>query len=137
MGGKKKPTLSQLAKKAEKEKAQQQPQKGKKEVKKEEAPAKRTIQTLDEKIFQTIAKEVQSMKVVTPYEVASKYGIKMTKWEDIRNLDGLIVAVGHDVYKEMGPQKLLSLVRHGGVVVDAKSMLKPSMMDRGIAYWSL
>ena len=100
MGGKKKPTLSQLAKKAEKEKAQQQPQKGKKEVKKEEAPAKRTIQTLDEKIFQTIAKEVQSMKVVTPYEVASKYGIKMTTaFKVLRNLkergDLQLVAKGH------------------------------------------
>ncbi|MEZ0319606.1 MAG: 30S ribosomal protein S25e [Pyrobaculum sp.] len=99
MGGKKRPTLSQLAKKAEKEKAQQ-PQKGKKEVKKEEAPAKRTIQTLDEKIFQTIAKEVQSMKVVTPYEIASKYGIKITTaFKVLRALrergDLQLVAKGH------------------------------------------
>jgi small subunit ribosomal protein S25e len=99
MGGKKRPTLSQLAKKAEKEKAQQ-PQKGKKEVKKEEAPAKRTIQTLDEKVFQTIAKEVQGMKAVTPYEVASKYGIKMSvAFKVLRNLrdrgDLVLVAKGH------------------------------------------
>jgi UDP-N-acetyl-D-glucosamine/UDP-N-acetyl-D-galactosamine dehydrogenase len=71
-------------------------------------------------------------------EAMHEYGIKMTKWEDIRNLDGLIVAVGHKVYKDMGQEKILSLVRHGGVVVDAKSMLKPAEMgERGIAYWSL
>jgi UDP-N-acetyl-D-glucosamine/UDP-N-acetyl-D-galactosamine dehydrogenase len=71
-------------------------------------------------------------------EAMHEYGIKMTKWEDIRNLDGLIVAVGHKAYKDMGQEKLLSLVRHGGVVVDAKSMLKPNEMgDRGIRYWSL
>ena len=70
-------------------------------------------------------------------EAMHEYGIKLTKWEDIRNLDGLIVAVGHKAYKEMGQEKLLSLVRHGGVVVDAKSMLKPAEMDRGIKYWSL
>lgn len=100
MGGKKKPTLSQLAKKAEKEKAQQQQQKSKKEVKKEESPAKRTVQTLDEKVFQTIAKEVQSARVVTPYEIASKYGIKMSvAFKVLRALrdrgDLVLVAKGH------------------------------------------
>ncbi|ACB40279.1 30S ribosomal protein S25e [Pyrobaculum neutrophilum] len=112
MGGKKRPTLSQLAKKAEKEKVQQQPQKGKKEVKKEEAQAKRTIQTLDEKVFQTIAKEVQSLKVVTPYEVASKYGIKMSiAFKVLRNLrdrgDLVLVSKGHrtEIYVPAGKAK--------------------------------
>jgi len=71
-------------------------------------------------------------------EAMHEYGIKMSKWEDIRNLDGLVVAVNHKAYKDMGQEKLLSLVRHGGVVVDAKSCLKPSEMgERGIKYWSL
>ena len=70
-------------------------------------------------------------------EAMHEYGIKLAKWEDIRNVDGLIVAVSHKIYKEMGQEKLLSLVRHGGVVIDAKSMLKPAEMDRGIRYWSL
>jgi len=71
-------------------------------------------------------------------EAMHEYGVKMTKWEDIRNLDGLIIAVGHKTYKDMGQEKLLSLVRHGGVVVDAKSMLDPAQMgDRGLRYWSL
>jgi small subunit ribosomal protein S25e len=99
MGGKKRPTLSQLAKKAEKEKAQQA-QKGKREVKKEEASAKRTIQALDEKVFQTIAKEVQNMRVITPYDIASKYGIKMSvAFKVLRSLrergDLVLVAKGH------------------------------------------
>lgn len=97
MGGKKRPTLSQLAKKAEKEKAQTQK---KKEVKKEEAPAKRTVQLLDEKTFQTIAREVKEAKVITPYEVASKYGIKMSvALKVLRTLrergDLMLVSKGH------------------------------------------
>jgi UDP-N-acetyl-D-galactosamine dehydrogenase len=70
-------------------------------------------------------------------EAMHEYGVKLTKWEDIRNLDGLVVAVAHKAYRDMGQEKLLSLVRHGGVVIDAKSMLKPSEIDRGIRYWSL
>jgi UDP-N-acetyl-D-galactosamine dehydrogenase len=72
-----------------------------------------------------------------PAEAMHEYGVKLTKWEDIRNLDGLIVAVSHQAYKDMGQEKLLSLVRHGGVVIDAKSMLKPAEMERSIRYWSL
>ena len=72
-----------------------------------------------------------------PAEAQHEYGIKLTKWEDIRNLDGLVVAVGHKAYKEMGQEKLLALLRHGGVVMDVKSMLDPSKIDRAIRYWSL
>jgi UDP-N-acetyl-D-glucosamine/UDP-N-acetyl-D-galactosamine dehydrogenase len=72
-----------------------------------------------------------------PAEAKHEYGIKLSPWEEIRNLDGLIVAVGHRAYHEMGQEKLLSLVRHGGVVVDAKSIMKPALIDRGIRYWSL
>jgi UDP-N-acetyl-D-galactosamine dehydrogenase len=72
-----------------------------------------------------------------PAEAMHEYGIKLTSWEDIRNLDGLIVAVAHKTYKEMGQEKLLSLVRHGGVIVDAKSMLNPATIDRALKYWSL
>lgn len=98
MGGKKKPTLSQMAKKAEKEKSQTQ--KAKKEVKKEEAPSKRTIQTLDERVFQTIARDIKNVKVITPYEIAVKYGIKMsTAFKVLRALrdrgDVVLVAKGH------------------------------------------
>jgi len=70
-------------------------------------------------------------------EAKHEYGLKLAKWEDIRNMDGVIVAVNHKAYKDMGQEKLLSLVRHGGVVIDAKSCLDPSKMDRAIKYWSL
>jgi UDP-N-acetyl-D-glucosamine/UDP-N-acetyl-D-galactosamine dehydrogenase len=70
-------------------------------------------------------------------EAMHEYGIKLAKWEDMRNLDGVVLAVGHQTYKAMGQEKILSLVRHGGVVIDAKSMLQPSKMDRSLKYWSL
>ena len=70
-------------------------------------------------------------------EAMHEYGIKLTKWEDIQALDGLIVAVGHKAYRDLGQEKVLALVRPGGVVIDAKSMLDPNKMDRGIRYWSL
>jgi len=97
MGGKKKPTISQLAKKAEKQAAQQ---KQAKQAKKEEAQAKRTIELLDERIFDSIARDIQNMPVVTPYEISAKYGIKMSlAIKVLRNLrqkgDLALISKGH------------------------------------------
>jgi small subunit ribosomal protein S25e len=76
VGGKKRPTLSQLAKKTEKTQQQQQQQaKGKK---KEEGGSKKAAQSAFDKLLEAISRDVQSMPVVTVYEVASKYGVKMT-----------------------------------------------------------
>jgi UDP-N-acetyl-D-galactosamine dehydrogenase len=72
-----------------------------------------------------------------PEEARHEYGLKLSAWDDIRNLDGLIVTVAHKAYREMGPEKLLALVRHGGVVMDVKSMFRPSQVERAIRYWSL
>ncbi|AEA12649.1 30S ribosomal protein S25e [Thermoproteus uzoniensis 768-20] len=77
MGGKKRPTLSQLAKKAEKAQQQQQ-QAQAKAKKKEEAGPKRPAQSAFDKLLEALSKDIQSMPIVTVYEVASKYGVKMT-----------------------------------------------------------
>lgn len=98
MGGKKRPTLSQLAKKAEK--AQQQQQQQAKAKKKEEGGAKKAAQSAFDKLLEALAKDVQSMPAVTVYEVASKYGVKMTMAQRaLRALrdkgDLVLVAKGH------------------------------------------
>lgn len=72
-----------------------------------------------------------------PAEAKHEYGITLARWDEIRNLDGIVYAVSHQAYAELGQEKLLSLVRHGGVVIDVKSALSPSKIDRAIRYWSL
>jgi UDP-N-acetyl-D-galactosamine dehydrogenase len=69
------------------------------------------------------------------HEAKHEYDLTLTKWEDIRNLDGIILAVSHKAYMDMGQDKLLSLVRHGGVVMDVKSVLDAKKIDRSLKYW--
>lgn len=66
-----------------------------------------------------------------------EYGFDLVQWDDMRNLDGVIVAVAHKHYNDLGQEKILSLVRHGGVVVDVKSMFRPAAIERALRYWSL
>ena len=73
-----------------------------------------------------------------PDEAHEEYGVKLCDWSELSSLDGLIFAVAHRKYLEMGVDNLLSLVREGGVVVDVKSTLDPAQVARrGLTYWSL
>jgi UDP-N-acetyl-D-galactosamine dehydrogenase len=73
-------------------------------------------------------------------EAVHEYGLRLVALEELpgpSGLDGLIVAVSHKPYFALGQAKVLSLVKDGGVVVDVKSALDPTRMERGIRYWSL
>jgi UDP-N-acetyl-D-galactosamine dehydrogenase len=75
--------------------------------------------------------------VASAPEAAHEYGLKLTSIDEFTQLDGLILAVSHKQYLEMGQSKILSMVREGGVIVDVKSALDPHKMERGVRYWSL
>jgi UDP-N-acetyl-D-galactosamine dehydrogenase len=70
-------------------------------------------------------------------EAHHEYGVTLNQLEEYKNLDGLIVAVSHKEYVQMGQPKLLSMVRDNGCFVDVKSVFAPAKMERGIQYWSL
>jgi UDP-N-acetyl-D-galactosamine dehydrogenase len=72
-----------------------------------------------------------------PAEANHEYGVTLSALEDYRNLDGLIVAVSHKEYVQLGQPKLLAMVRDNGCFIDVKSVFSPSKMERGIQYWSL
>ena len=70
-------------------------------------------------------------------EAKHEYGLTLNKIEEFRNLDGLIVAVSHQEYVQLGQSKLMGMVRDRGCFVDVKSVFSPSSVERGIEYWSL
>ncbi|MEL9990348.1 MAG: 30S ribosomal protein S25e [Thermoproteus sp.] len=100
MGGKKRPTLSQLAKKAEKAQQQQQQAQAKGKKKEEGAAKKAGAQSAFDKLVEALSKEIQSVQAITAYDVASKYGVKMTMAiKALRSLkekgDLVLVSKGH------------------------------------------
>jgi UDP-N-acetyl-D-galactosamine dehydrogenase len=69
-------------------------------------------------------------------ETKHEYGIDLSPWSELRDLDALIVAVAHDEYLAMGDGALTTL-RDGGIVVDVKSIFTPAKVDARLRYWSL
>ncbi|WP_069806490.1 30S ribosomal protein S25e [Vulcanisaeta thermophila] len=110
MGGKKKPTLSQLAKKQEKQQAAQAKPAGKgKKVVEERQVVKSSL--VDPKLLSDIEKDVVKWDYVTPYLVASKYNIKMsTAFQVLRALASkgslVLVSKGHRTEIYTAPSNL-------------------------------
>jgi UDP-N-acetyl-D-galactosamine dehydrogenase len=70
-------------------------------------------------------------------DAVHEYGIHLCSLEELRALDGIVFAVSHRAYLEMGVEKLTAPLRDGGVFVDVKSVYDASAMRRSIRYWSL
>jgi UDP-N-acetyl-D-galactosamine dehydrogenase len=70
-------------------------------------------------------------------ETMHEYGLTLSPLDKLQDLDGLVLAVAHKAYLAMGADRLVAMVRDGGVVADVKSALDPAKVSRGIRYWSL
>jgi len=72
-------------------------------------------------------------------EAVEEYGIHLSKWEQLKDVDGIVLAVAHRAYAEMDTQKLLSPLRsqRDGVVIDVKCVLDQTKFPASITYWRL
>jgi UDP-N-acetyl-D-galactosamine dehydrogenase len=72
-------------------------------------------------------------------EAVEEYGIHLCQWGEIKDVDGIIVAVSHRQYADMGLRKLLKPLRsqREGVVIDVKCLLDPEKVPKTLKYWRL
>lgn len=75
-------------------------------------------------------------------EVKWEYGINLVPIEEIRNVDCVVVAVAHDVYKRMSEEQLIEMfgdtVPEERVIIDVKSIFdRNKMQKQGYVYWAL
>lgn len=77
---------------------------------------------------------------VDPAEALREYGVRLVPLAEMKDLNALILAVGHDSYKNLTPEELKSYFRdpEEGVLVDVKGTFKPQQIEgTGLAYWRL
>lgn len=76
--------------------------------------------------------------IVDKHEAAQEYGLELTDWEQLPAADAVVVAVAHDVFREMGASGLVEKVRTGGCVIDVKSAFDADQLRAsGVAVWRL
>jgi UDP-N-acetyl-D-glucosamine/UDP-N-acetyl-D-galactosamine dehydrogenase len=70
-------------------------------------------------------------------EAEREYGLGLSRWEELRDLDAIVLAVAHRAYPERIRACLETMMRPGGVVIDVKAALDPAAFAEDVAYWSL
>ena len=77
--------------------------------------------------------------IADPKEAVAEYGIQLQSWNDLKNVDGLIIAVSHRSYAEMSLQELIAPLRNQqeGVVIDVKCLLDQTKLPSSLTYWRL
>lgn len=73
-------------------------------------------------------------------EALAEYGQKLVPIEDFRNLDALVLAVGHKAYASLSPAAIGKFFAdpQKGIVVDVKGFFdRDAMGEAGISYWRL
>lgn len=66
-----------------------------------------------------------------------EYGISLSVWDELKELDAVILAVAHREYRALKISELLSLLKPGGVLVDVKSVLNREEIPSSVQFWSL
>lgn len=78
--------------------------------------------------------------MASPAEAKAAYGVDLVPLENLANLDALVLAVGHDVYRELTPEKLLRLFANPdrAIVADVKGFFEPEVLrGAGMDLWRL
>lgn len=77
--------------------------------------------------------------IVCPEESLKEYEIQLTAWDELKELDAIILAVAHKYYLELTITEVLSKLKRdkNGVIIDVKSVFRTDDIPSKIQYWSL
>lgn len=75
--------------------------------------------------------------LIDPYDAKREYAIDLAPWDELYDLDAVVLAVTHRHYLEMPKSELLKCLRSDGIVMDVKSALNRAKLSPQLTYWSL
>lgn len=111
---------------------------------KENTPDTRNSKVVD--IIQALREyEIESIVVdpeANPDEAEREYGIQLVNIEEVKDVDCVVLAVAHDVFKKMGWNRIASMYGNidnpEKVFIDVKSVFnKAEIISQGYSYWRL
>lgn len=71
-------------------------------------------------------------------EVYDEYGLSLTRFEDIKNVDAIVLAVKHDFYVDLPMDVLLEKLSNPKLIIDVKSALDvKALLERNVTVWCL
>ena len=75
--------------------------------------------------------------LVSPDEARAEYELRLMPWEELDQLDAMVLAVPHRELLARPLEALLQPLRPGGILIDVKAVLDPGKLSSDVVYWSL
>ncbi|GAB1257148.1 nucleotide sugar dehydrogenase [Aurantivibrio plasticivorans] len=73
-----------------------------------------------------------------PKEATEEYGLTLSEWDDINQLDLVIIATAHDDYKSLSPANLAARLKPNALIFDVKGILnREDYAAAGMTIWRL
>ena len=71
-------------------------------------------------------------------EAINIYNVELCEWDEMQNLDAIILAVGHDYYRDLPAAVYADKIIHRGCMIDIKSIISTENIKKtGLNYWRL
>jgi len=71
-------------------------------------------------------------------EAAHEYGLQLCDWEQLKDVDAVVIAVAHEAYRNMDAASVAAICKPGAPVMDVKSMLDAEAVNSaGLRLWRL
>lgn len=76
--------------------------------------------------------------IASPEAVKKAYKIDLVKLDDLADMDGIIIAVAHDQFKNLPAETFKNMLNENGIIMDVKSILNPQDFTKSkISLWRL
>lgn len=77
--------------------------------------------------------------LASPAEALHEYGVILHPMTDLRDLDALILAVGHDAFRDLTQDQLQAMFKktHPPIIMDVKGVLSAHALPPLSTYWRL
>lgn len=69
-------------------------------------------------------------------EALHEYGLELVSWEDMPLADGIVIAVAHDAYRQIGARQIARHLSPDGSIVDVKTLFGRNAFGR-VPVWTL
>mgnify|MGYP001481508827 CR=1 FL=1 len=73
--------------------------------------------------------------LVDGQDASEELQVQLSEWDELQDLDGLILAVPHREYPELVCNDLARIMKPNGAIVDVKAILRDRTLPAGIDYW--
>ena len=107
---------------------------------KEDCPDIRNSRVIDLiRELQDYGVEVQiNDPLADPVAAEHGYGVKLVPFENLKPADAVVIAVGHQTYRNLAVAELRSLMKNKPVLIDVKSLYdEKALQQAGIRVWRL